>query len=584
MSPRRFLLLDQNIRDGSGHFLELALVILTAAEAQGFEPWLVTNVSFSGGECINASWRVKPVLTHHKMQRWSLTPYGHSRVARDVVGRVTGKGLWNAFQRVVDHLHEDRPETMLDQFGNELVAILSEFRPTPNDVLLFATCDDFCALAVAAGFRRAKLEHSITIHILTHVNVSDQRECEWGTSGSRNTEFSKQIATTLAAFHPHRPFFWATTEELARQLNWAAGVNLWSAVDYPVRNFVSNESVYGPEIGRTLVLGGGIRSEKGLGRISSVISDIWEHHLEAGKWQIIIQAKKNLHAKIVPKRLRHNLTEWQDLGEAAPVRLLDGHLHSGAYGELIRNAGAGLFLYSGRRYYTRCSGVLVEMLSSAVPVIVPAASWLSRQIVVSKELHLETVAKSFNSILFSLNHVMVLPIKDGEHLGFEFRVDELLQLLLEVRHTDARQFDYLAVELTGLSSRGKQVFKERRILEGSPSGVTRSLFALKNDPVNVILRMWSPFRQRRITLHAVTAFGSSPLVGKTAMGGIGLVESEPNGVSLALEELSCHYLHYRATANQHATVWENMHSGSSFVHKLLDRASESTKTCDSYSS
>ena len=49
------------------------------------------------------------------------------------------------------------------------------------------------------------------------------------------------------------------------------------------------------------------------------------------------------------------------------------------YIDYIRQAGVGLFLYDSRRYFARCSGVLVEMLASGVPVIVPAGA--ERQLV-----------------------------------------------------------------------------------------------------------------------------------------------------------------------------------------------------------
>jgi hypothetical protein len=58
---------------------------------------------------------------------------------------------------------------------------------------------------------------------------------------------------------------------------------------------------------------------------------------------------------------------------------------------LVRSSDIGLLLYDSTRYYARCSGVLLEMLSAGVPVIVPGGCWVSEQIHDENQQHLRDI-------------------------------------------------------------------------------------------------------------------------------------------------------------------------------------------------
>ncbi|MDG5497433.1 hypothetical protein [Niveispirillum sp. BGYR6] len=59
---RNFVLCDSNIAGTGGHYLEYALMVLTAAEAAGYRPVLVTNKVFTGA--VPDGWRVIPVFEY----------------------------------------------------------------------------------------------------------------------------------------------------------------------------------------------------------------------------------------------------------------------------------------------------------------------------------------------------------------------------------------------------------------------------------------------------------------------------------------------------------------------------------------
>jgi hypothetical protein len=77
----------------------------------------------------------------------------------------------------------------------------------------------------------------------------------------------------------------------------------------------------------------------------------------------------------------------------APIVAVKHPLPDGDYHELLRRSHVGLFLYDSQRYHSRCSGILVEMLSAGVPVIVPAGCWLSEQIAEVTYEHLDRLQR-----------------------------------------------------------------------------------------------------------------------------------------------------------------------------------------------
>lgn len=567
MKAGRFLLVDQNIRATGGHFLELASVILSAAEEQGYEPWLVTNAAFKGAGNIRSSWTIRPVLSHFKMQRWSMTAYGHSGVARDRNGRPEKSGLQSVWQGIKDRMHQVRPEVMLDDFATELAPVLKEFDPTHNDLILFATCDDFCALAIAEAFRRADLPSSVDLHILSHASFLEQRECEWASSECKAAHFSRQIALTRQNLRPHRIHFWATTEELARQLNWVAGAGLWAPVCYPIRSSFRPRPRELPRPKRIL-LGGAIRSEKGLSRIAKLVSHLWNTHLECGRWQIAMQVPENLHTSVLPKNLWSRVSEWSALGDKAPVVLAAGHLDSESYERMLQTSDLGLFLYDGRRYYTRCSGVLVEMLACGIPVIVPAASWLSRQIAPVYDRHVRQAECRFGRrIWFHEGHV-TLPTKQRAAYTFRVAVSNAGMKRIAVTPGDTTEFDYLAAEVCCLGTDGRQIRSDLRILELCVAEPTQILVKTPNGLSSLQIRFWSPYPQRQISLRKIELFDADDSISSVPVSSLGLIDSGTSSISQNIDEIEEHYVHYRDSAIQYADEWRRRHSGDAFIDAL----------------
>src|SRR4029077_6045186 len=62
-----------------------------------------------------------------------------------------------------------------------------------------------------------------------------------------------------------------------------------------------------------------------------------------------------------------------------------------AYRALLLGAEIGLLPYRRKPYRARSSGVLAELLASGVPVLVPAGTWLSRQLAPAMRQHFREI-------------------------------------------------------------------------------------------------------------------------------------------------------------------------------------------------
>ena len=97
------------------------------------------------------------------------------------------------------------------------------------------------------------------------------------------------------------------------------------------------------------------------------------------------QARRTLPPQVsIPWRFQSRIDPASD----APFAWLKHPLSRDEYIQVVRDSDVALFLHDGRAYYSRCSGVLVDMLAAGIPVLVPAGSWLAvRQLWAMPGLH-----------------------------------------------------------------------------------------------------------------------------------------------------------------------------------------------------
>jgi hypothetical protein len=604
VAGKRFILLDHNITGIGGHFAELASVILRGASAQGYEPWLVTHQALQKSYAIAESnsvanehappqfgddFRILPAFTVSKMHRWSLAHTGHSRIQRTESGKPLWQGWQTVGQLVVDKLHQQSPTWMVQQYSQTVERLFKDLQPTANDLILFGTCDDFSVLAVAAALKRLDLDQALNLNFLFHTNLIDSRQGQWRQQNYCNRQFVAQMQRSWQSLSAHRVQFWATTHELSEQLNVMTGMAsgpsqrelspTWAAIDYPVRDGFRPQSVHsrvgsasGP---RKLIMGGRIRSEKGSKQIRGLIESIWDSHLQNGQWQLYLQASQAAALAVLPRRARSYCRDMASTHpQSSPVRWIEENLSGSQYEALIQSADAGLFLYDSRRYYARCSGVLVEMLSCGIPAIVPAGCWLSRQIAPELNKWMEQQDAQQELLLDSRRRLM-RTARCQRWPRVTFDTQGAKTILVEADFQTTRNDDYVGFQLHAASHRACYR-TQTDYCEVSANQTVRTMFQLDANCESAELSVGLPFQQRTLELHRLRIAKVATTSGaQQPAGSVGLVASELSEFPRLLSELTEHYGHYRETAERHAKQWSVQHSGAAFVQKLLAQASRS---------
>lgn len=563
MAVPRFVVVDENICARGGHYLELATVILREAAVRGYEARLWTSDSFSPESSHDCPWHVRPTFGRTKMRRWSLGVDGHSRWRRGVDGQVVGAPQpLRSLVRLWEAVSPNPPATMLKAWCEDFRRALGELAPQPDDRILLSTADDFTLLALATALTPLRSMPPLQLDLLFHLSLLPGRPGQPG--GQRiSRQFALQTIASIEHLQPHQVRLWATTEELAEQLNAACGRALWKAIDYPIRPEFHRAGRGRERTGlqrRRMLLGGGVRTEKGKHSIAATVDALWPEFL-SGDWQLAMQLPKNAKAqRLVPSHLRQHLAEFRVAGRHAPLRVADGVLSDAAYARWIASADAGLFLYDGQRYFARCSGVLVEMLSAGVPVIVPAASWLSRQLSPRIYEHLDELARTAHSATDSQRIVhgqQSLTVHwQPQHQGLLIAFDQ-----------PRSAGDCIAIIAEPLDVQGRERgTADRWILDERPAG-----------PMRVLIKRPPGASATRITYRPAFPYGAAvprPHTGRL-MGAeappesaVGLIAAGPDQLPRLIRELQTHQGHYAQTAAAHADAWTSKHSAAAMFDAL----------------
>ena len=395
-SPR-LLLIDENVRDTGGHYLELAMLLMDGARRLGLTPTLATNRSFAQycpgyypGETTdepqtnsavgNSDYQFLPVFRSRRLNQWSLGVDGRSHVKRDLVGRPVGEGsmgrLWHQVRDPMSR-RERRPGVMLREWTSDFVRLLDHWRPKQTDSLLINTADDFVMLALANGLMHYDATTPLQVRAVFHFAIFESNQIS-----RRAIQFGQQVNEALRYMSPHDVSLYATTHSLANQLE-AVGVDA-TAVPYPTRardvpDWTSDKEPL------KILMAGMPRAEKGREQIPNFLSSIYDPYLATGQFCVSMQMRQAQWQRLIPESLHADyiIAVDQEAGDASQqgaLEIVSTDLPGEDYHRWLGTADVGLFLYDPVRYVARCSGVLLEMFIGGVPVIVPADCWLADQV------------------------------------------------------------------------------------------------------------------------------------------------------------------------------------------------------------
>ena len=583
----RLLIIDPNITGLKGHFLELAIVIADSAKKQGYRCEIATSRCLCEEKFQSNGHTIRPVLSCPKIRRWSLGPHGYSRVSRDLDGRpVGGNAMQRVVQRLIDLLHGQSPQSVVDITKMELLTLVEDFKPHGYDHVLFSTSDDFVVLVAASAFSNCLALEPFRVSFLWHAPVVAGRIIENKRLSAREVETSAQLNLCIRALEKYGPRFLATTEELKLQYESRLCLFDWTAVDYPIRASCSaqveaertasgNEEAglnYRSHRGKAeaidrrpvqLICGGALRSEKGVKLLKGVTRFLWDQFLASGKVQLGLQVDAATAEKLsrMAARLGH------DSLSLPPFNFSKQSLEADEYLDRIRSADIGMFLYDSRRYYTRCSGVLIEMLCCGKPVLVPAGCWLSRQIAIENFRYIEVVDRQTAGKGHSiLNNSQLATVRSrGTCLkinGFDSGVT------LSMRFKNASDHSYVAIESSSHDAAGDRL-SCLHILEilGNQSRIILRPLPGSVDQSNLSLCIWSPYKEPGLVIEDISY---KSLLGQTlASDSIGRSFARMRDLPAFLSEMIFNYDSYKTNTSVFKQSFSAKHSGDAFATKLL---------------
>ena len=532
-TPPRFVLLDQSLTGFVGHHYAYARILLSAARELGFHPVLAANRRL--GE-LGPDF---PEVEVHRVFRYST----YTRHTYDA-----------------DHRPMIATRLLRALRVRSFVACCAElFRRVPledGDVVFAATMSELDFEGLARWLAAEPASRRASWHVQFHLNLFRGREGDYASQEPLAAKVRGVLARALAPLGEHRLKLHCTTEALVRQYA-RLDVGSFKALAYPIDEaFVPRDLATGQGRPLRVAFLGHNRREKGTSHWQQLVDELWHPYLRTGRVQLVVQAR--------PGKLHLSLpADAQDGIEPvvfAPVGLSRDH-----YVELVRDTDVGLLLYDAERYYTRCSGVLLEMLCAGVSVLVPAASWLADQIAEPIQLHLDALAAAHGPECPVLSDASFGVTPERLRLDIQPPVRDLLVSLTWKAPLDPGVF--VAMEVHQLDVAGVELSTSSHIL--GPRQLTlpvRALVRIANEASILDLSLRNAYGSTEIALSRVT---TTPIPKGEPAGAVGLIAADLSEAPALVREMIEQQEHYRRTAEEFSAGCRARHSPPTVAASLL---------------
>lgn len=574
---RKFIHIESSLHSLDGHYFEYAKEILHAAEAAGFEPILATGIGFRDADAFPSHWRVYQLFEKYRSGwlRPALRPGGrlpvHYRDAPSTVRRVGALGRSFFDRAKISHTQYRARRgrgLAVASYARSCRKLFEQVAITPDDIVFWATSDELSILGLCECLKDHPRAGAANWHLQFHLPVFAGRDPDYASQDVHVREIQHWLKIAKAQLgdrlHCH-----TTTEGLVRQYQ-RLGVTDFTALPWPAREVFRRDQPAQERRPLRILIPGHLRREKGKHHVAPLLSVLQEDPELRGAFQLLIAADPKKGRRLLKGSEQISYVEDLRLDKLpdTPVVGLPHPLSPERYHELIRGVEVGLLLYESDDYYARESGMFVELLATATPVIVSGASWLSRQLDISNQEHLDQLA--------GLGGVEPLHPSALGPGGWRLQLpcvgtarDVLIRLPkgppgVFVRAI-ARHFD----------PAGKLVEETRELIgaHGSPGDLARFMIQAQGRVEHLEVAFEDAFRLR--PLQAAPTAQLLPSVDRHRPRGVlGLAIDIRGGVAAnapaALRDILRNYTHYSAQAFSHSEGWHRLHSARNTV-EILER-------------
>jgi hypothetical protein len=542
----RFVLLDHSLSGYVGHHHAYARLLLAAARKAGFQPVLAANrrLGNPGPDF--------PEVEIHRTFRFST----YCRHTYDSGHRTAGaSGVLAGVAAVATRLAR---AVRIRSFAAGCAALFRRVPLEEGDVVFAATMSelDFAGLSVWLAAEPAT--RRVSWHVQFHLNLFRGREGDYARQERLAAKVRGVLLRTLAPLDGHRLRLYCTTEPLARQYE-RLGVGRFQVLPYPI------DEAFAPRVGSTeevrplrVAFLGHSRREKGYSQLHRLLDELWEPHLRTGRVQLVVQARPGRGRVALP----HDAPKGIEPVVFAPVGLPRER-----YVELVRNTDIGLLLYDAERYYTRCSGVLLEMLCAGVSVLVPAGSWLAEQIAEPIQLHLDALAGA-NVPEFSVASRASFDVTPAR-VDFDLETPARDLIVSCAWNAPLAPGVYVSLEVRQLDAAGAEIGSSLHVLGPREDGLpVRALVRVVEGACRLGLSLHNAYGDAPVTLQRLTA---TRIASATAVpgGAVGQIVADPGEAPSLVREMIEHHEHYRRTSAEFAAACRARHHAAKVLRHLL---------------
>lgn len=567
----QFVLVDQSLRDLGGHHYPFAVGVLKAAAAAGLTPVLATHRGFRDREHLPAGWRVHPVFRHPSYSRLTLD----QQAARGTA--LEGSRSRLTWLRELLRLGGERGRRRhVRAFADDCAQLFGELSLADGDQVLMATTSELDFAGLVEFLADAPATQKANWHLLFHFPIFRGREPDYGTQSAVVDAVGAVFRRALNRLPRHGLHFYCTTQRLADQYA-RLGVAPFIALPYPVYELFRAAPMSREARPLQIACVGHSRREKGYGHLEEIVRPLWLDYFAQGRARLVLQTSKRKDRLALPARLGQARVS----AGVEPVSYAPFPLDLDCYAALVRAADIGLMIYDSERYYTRCSGVLLEMLCSGVPVIVPAGSWLAEQIAEENQRWLAEAAGWLPRVPQGAAgdddaHGIVAFGHNGATSDWAVPPGAT-ELLLRFRwQAPVEPGTYLSIEAEQIDAAGARLKSSAVIVGHRPAGdAVRALVHLIPGSVRLRISWRNAWHDGPISLidvlHEFVTAAALP-GGHCPMGAVGLAFSDVAEIPDLLREMLDHIAHYRERARAFSGECAGYHNPQRLVAELLNRA------------
>lgn len=642
----QFILIDNSIKDTNGHYFQYAVHCLSAAEKIGYTPILATNKKFAKTKDI--TFKTFPIYTYeffttnekkriiseiykkiatkiyhlkyktifsevgliwenrHNLNNLLKHQLPNEKFLRNPISTlilafftvpsylIVSKSV-NILQRLSQRYQNTLVHSLLsaepidpitasrldknktNAFYQETEKVFKKITLNEEDVVFIPTVGGTELLGLFEYLIKDKRSLNATWHLLFRRNIYDGREEDYQKQDERLRPLRNMLFFFVQGLKNHRVYFYTDTEELTIQYN-RLGATDFKTLPIPHTIPQNDTSMKNP---LTITYIGDARTEKGYQYLPRIVDDLWADYVKDGKIRFIFQSNYNVPSgepKIVIARSQL---------ESHPkdrVELIYKPLSLAKYQDLFLQSNIVLLPYDSANYYARSSGILAECLAAGIPVIVPAATWLSRQF--SKETytyHLELIKYVVEE--HSMSSTMWHPhgfvdknaiINDKLMFGGEktkvycrLKRPSFATHILITIEIENKNGTNVGIDIVQTTYDFIPIHVSSNVLEKIDDSYMSCVVPLKEDAPLLWIGLKNPFGEKIITANNVN-IRLINLEKNEPISSVGCVYNNPEEISIMLKNIIDNYEHYRRTALNFSKKYFRMHNADTLVKQIID--------------